>query len=102
MQARDWFRKRSLGDGLITYDEPFMNSYVRANMYLVRGRDMDLLVDTGMGVSRLSEAIEVMPGKPLLALATHIHLDHVGSLNEFMDRAAPLDPPAAFAPMPGA
>lgn len=102
MRAVDWFRKRPLADWLIAYDEPFMNPYVRANMYLVRGRDMDLLVDTGMGVSRLSEAVEITPGKPLLALATHIHLDHVGSLNEFADRAGPLRSAAAFATMPDA
>jgi glyoxylase-like metal-dependent hydrolase (beta-lactamase superfamily II) len=102
MRALDWFRKRVLADCLMAYDEPFMNAYVRANMYLVRGRDTDLLVDTGMGVSRLSEAVEVTPGKPLLALATHIHLDHVGSLNEFADRAGPLHSAAAFATMPDA
>ena len=102
MKAADWFRKRPLTDWLIAYDEPFMNAYVRANMYLVRGRDMDLLIDTGMGVSRLSEAVEVEPGKPLLALATHIHLDHVGSLNEFVARAGPLTSAAAFATMPDA
>jgi glyoxylase-like metal-dependent hydrolase (beta-lactamase superfamily II) len=102
MKAAEWFRKRPLSDGLVIYDEPFMNPYVRANMYLVRGRDMDLLVDTGMGVSRLSEAVEVRPGKPLLALATHIHLDHVGSLNEFADRAGPFTSSAAFATMPDA
>jgi glyoxylase-like metal-dependent hydrolase (beta-lactamase superfamily II) len=100
MKSMDWFRKRSLADWLTAYDEPFMNAYVRANMYLVRGGDMDLLVDTGMGVSRLSDAIDVTPGKPLLALATHIHLDHVGSLNEFADRAGPLRSAAQFETMP--
>jgi glyoxylase-like metal-dependent hydrolase (beta-lactamase superfamily II) len=100
MRAVEWFRKRVLSDWFITYDEPFMNPYVRANMYLVRGRDMDLLVDTGMGVSRLSEAIDATPGKPLLALATHIHLDHVGSFSEFPERAGPTQSAAAFATMP--
>src|SRR4051812_32885659 len=100
MRAMDWFRKRALKDGLTAYDEPFMNAYVRANIYLLRGRDMDLLIDTGMGVARLSDAIEVEPGKPLLALATHIHLDHVGSLHEFADRAGPVYSAEAFATMP--
>jgi glyoxylase-like metal-dependent hydrolase (beta-lactamase superfamily II) len=100
MKAVDWFRKRSLEDGLIAYDEPFMNVYVRANIYLVHGRDLDLLVDTGMGVSRLSEAIDTVSGKPLLALATHIHLDHVGSLHEFDERAGPAYSADAFATMP--
>jgi glyoxylase-like metal-dependent hydrolase (beta-lactamase superfamily II) len=100
MKATDWFRTRELADWLTAYDEPFMNSYVRANMYLLRGRDLDLLIDTGMGVARLSDAVEVEPGKPLLALATHIHLDHVGSLNEFVDRTGPVYSAGAFATMP--
>src|SRR5262245_50670252 len=100
MKAVDWFRKRAFAEWLTAYDEPFMNAYVRANMYLVRGRDMDLLIETGMGVSRLSEAVQTTPGKPLLALATHIHLDHVGSLNEFADRAGATHSAAAFATMP--
>src|SRR5689334_24553523 len=61
MRASDWFRKRRLTECLTAYVEPFMNAYVRANMYLLRGRDIDLLVDTGMGVARLSDAVEVTP-----------------------------------------
>lgn len=100
MDPRNWFRRRSLPDGVIALDEPFMNEFVRANFYLVSGRDMDLVVDTGMGVSRLSGAIDTIPGKPLTALATHIHLDHVGSLHEFAERAGPACSAAAFATMP--
>jgi len=99
MHGRDWFRKRELSDGLTVYDEPFVDIFFRANMFHLRGRDRDLLVDTGMGLARLSEAIDASAGKPLLALATHIHLDHVGSLNEFAERAGPAVSAAAFAEM---
>ena len=102
MKAGNWFRKRVMADWLIAYDEPFMNDFVRANMYLMRGRDMDLLVDTGMGVSRLRDAIDPTAGKPLLALATHLHLDHVGSFHEFGERAGPAYSADAFATMPDA
>ncbi|WP_412535292.1 MBL fold metallo-hydrolase [Mesorhizobium sp. BAC0120] len=74
---------------LAVYEEPFVNSFFRANMFHLAGRDRDLLVDTGMGLARLSEAIEPAAGKPLVASATHIHLDHVGSLHEFAERAGP-------------
>ena len=98
MHGRDWFRRRELTDGLTVYDEPFVHGFFRANMFHLRGRDRDLLVDTGMGLARLSEAIDT-GGKPLLALATHIHVDHVGSLNEFAERAGPAVSAAAFAEM---
>jgi glyoxylase-like metal-dependent hydrolase (beta-lactamase superfamily II) len=74
---------------LAVYDEPFVHSFFRANMFHLTGRDRDLLVDTGMGLARLSDAIELVPDKPLVALATHIHVDHVGSLHEFAERAGP-------------
>jgi glyoxylase-like metal-dependent hydrolase (beta-lactamase superfamily II) len=99
MHGRDWFRRRELTEGLTVYDEPFVHSFFRANMFRLRGRDRDLLVDTGMGLVRLSEAIDTTRGKPLLALATHIHVDHVGSLNEFAERAGPAVSAAAFAEM---
>ena len=96
MDGKDWFRERELADGLIVYDEPFVHDFFRANMFHLSGRDRDLLVDTGMGLARLSDALRVEPGKPLLALATHIHVDHVGSLNEFAERAGPAVSAEAF------
>lgn len=89
MLARDWFRKRQLTPQLTTYDEPFVNSFFNANMFHLVGRDRDLVVDTGMGLARLSEVLDLAPGKPVIALATHIHVDHVGSLHEFNERAGP-------------
>jgi glyoxylase-like metal-dependent hydrolase (beta-lactamase superfamily II) len=102
VKAGEWFSSRELTDRLTAYTEPFMNEYLRANMYLIRGRDIDLLVDTGMGVLPFSEVIPANHGKPLLALATHIHVDHVGSLHEFADRAGPACSAADFATMPDA
>jgi len=89
MDAKAWFRKRKLTDELTVYDEPFVNSFFRANMYHLVGRDRDLVVDTGMGLARFSDALDLTPGKPVIALATHIHVDHVGSLHEFVERAGP-------------
>ncbi|QOF74308.1 MBL fold metallo-hydrolase [Aminobacter sp. SR38] len=80
--------------------EPFVTDYCRANMWLVRGRDLDMLVDTGMGICALAPEIDITPGKPLLAVATHVHLDHVGSLHEFAWRAGPSVEAEFFATMP--
>ncbi len=102
--ARDgeWFTRRSLAPGLDMLTEPFVHGFVRANIYHLRGRDRDLVVDTGMGLASLMSALDLTPGKPLLALATHIHLDHVGSLHEFAERAGPRASADAFATMPDA
>lgn len=84
-----WFEKRAVDASMTMLTEPFVHDYMRANIWHVRGRDLDLLVDTGMGICPLAAEIDTPAGKPLLAVATHIHLDHVGSLHEFTERAGP-------------
>ncbi|RJT42780.1 MBL fold metallo-hydrolase [Mesorhizobium waimense] len=85
----DWFSKTSIDARTTMLTEPFVHDFVRANIWHFRGRDVDLLVDTGMGICPLAPQIDTPAGKPLLVVATHIHLDHVGSLHEFPLRAGP-------------
>lgn len=96
----NWFARKDLGEGIIRFTEPFVHDYLRANIYFVAGRDLDLLVDAGMGLVPLAPLIPSTHGKPLLAVATHIHLDHVGGLHEFPLRAGPRVSGDAFAAMP--
>ena len=95
----DWFSKSIVDEKTTMLTEPFVHGYVRANMWHLRGRDVDLLVDTGMGICPLAPQIETPAGKPLLVVATHIHLDHVGSLHEFPLRAGPRMSAAQFESM---
>jgi glyoxylase-like metal-dependent hydrolase (beta-lactamase superfamily II) len=66
--------------------EPHVQPLLRCNIWHLRGRDRDLLVDTGLGVAPLREEIADLIDKPIEALATHIHYDHVGGLHEFDSR----------------
>jgi glyoxylase-like metal-dependent hydrolase (beta-lactamase superfamily II) len=52
-----------------------------------------------MGLAPLAPLLDLAPGKPVLAVATHIHADHVGSLHEFAERAGPRAEAEAFATM---
>src|SRR5262249_7693257 len=63
--------------------EPHVVPLMRCNIWHVRGRDRDLLIDTGMGVSSLRDAARHLLEKAVLAVATHTHLDHVGGHHEF-------------------
>lgn len=94
-----WFLRREIAPGLFALTEPYLNAVFRANFYFLRGRDRDLLVDAGMGLAPLTPALPLTPGKPLLAVATHVHADHVGSLHEFADRAGPRIEADGFASM---
>jgi glyoxylase-like metal-dependent hydrolase (beta-lactamase superfamily II) len=97
-----WFSKTIVDATTTMLTEPYVHAYMRANIWYVRGRDVDLLVDTGMGICPLAPQIDTPAGKSLLVVATHIHLDHVGSLHEFAERAGPAQSAAAFATMPDA
>ncbi|MBX3578773.1 MAG: MBL fold metallo-hydrolase [Rhizobiaceae bacterium] len=95
-----WFRTRTIEAGITLVTEPHVDAYFSANIFLVRGRDADLVVDTGMGIVPLRPILDLTPGKPVVAVATHIHLDHVGALHEFADRAGPAWSAGHFATMP--
>lgn len=84
--ADRWFEQRRVSDDITHLWEPHVHPFLRCNIWLVRGRDRDLLVDTGLGVTSLREAMQDLIDKPILAAATHIHYDHVGSLHEFDER----------------
>lgn len=94
-----WFGKKELDPALTLITEPFVHPYMSANIWHLKGRDIDLLVDTGMGICPLAPEIDTPAGKPLLVVATHIHLDHVGSLHEFAERAGPRQSAIEFARM---
>jgi glyoxylase-like metal-dependent hydrolase (beta-lactamase superfamily II) len=56
------------------------------NLYLIEGHDRAALIDTGMGIGDLAGACRKLTDKPLWALASHSHWDHVGGLHSFADR----------------
>lgn len=81
--ADRWFERKRISDDITLLFEPHVNAWLRCNIWHVRGRDCDALIDTGMGIASLAEAARDLFQKPLTAVATHIHLDHVGGLHEF-------------------
>jgi glyoxylase-like metal-dependent hydrolase (beta-lactamase superfamily II) len=84
--ASRWFERTKMADGLTLLREPYAHPLLRCNIWHVRGRDRDLLIDTGLGIASLRDEIADLIDKPLVALATHIHYDHVGSFHEFETR----------------
>ena len=86
--ADRWFEDERLSDGITRLWEPHVIRVMQCNIWHVRGRDRDLVIDTGMGIASLHEAAQHLFDKAVTAVATHSHLDHVGSLHEFGDRIA--------------
>ncbi len=83
INATDWYRIRKLGDGVTWIDEPHIREFFRCNIWHVRGRERDMLVDSGMGVVSLRAHVPLVTERPLDAVASHTHFDHIGCHHEF-------------------
>ena len=53
--------------------------------YLLEGKDRALLIDTGLGICDISAEVKKLTGKPVTAVATHIHWDHIGGHKYYPD-----------------
>ena len=83
----NWFATKKFNDGLYLISEIHYWHWNRPNLWLIKGQTQDVLIDTGLGVASLREHIASLIDKPLLAIASHVHFDHVGGLHEFEHRA---------------
>jgi glyoxylase-like metal-dependent hydrolase (beta-lactamase superfamily II) len=81
--AERWFELRRIGDDITLIFEPHVVPFLRCNIWHVRGRDRDLVIDTGMGVASLREFAKDILAQPVTAVATHVHIDHIGNHHEF-------------------
>jgi len=86
--AEAWFEITHAGGGVTRITEPHVHELIRANAFLVEGPERDMLVDSGLGISSLRERLQRdgLLRRPVVAIATHAHMDHVGSLHEFEQR----------------
>lgn len=85
--ADAWFRTESVADGITRLVEPYIDVLLESNVWHVRGRDADLVVDAANGVGSLLPFVAPLAGgRPIIAVATHGHFDHTGGLHEFDDR----------------
>jgi glyoxylase-like metal-dependent hydrolase (beta-lactamase superfamily II) len=84
--ADQWFEFRRVDDDITLIWEPHVVPLIRCNIWHVRGRDRDLLIDTGLGMASLKAAARDLFEKSLMVVATHAHYDHVGGFHEFEDR----------------
>ncbi|TJV27846.1 MAG: MBL fold metallo-hydrolase, partial [Mesorhizobium sp.] len=66
--------------------EPWIKPFFRCNIWHVRGRDRDLLFDTGLGHFSLRRHVPLVTERKLVCVASHTHFDHIGCHHEFPDR----------------
>ncbi|MEQ6916049.1 MBL fold metallo-hydrolase [Halomonas aquatica] len=85
-RPEDWYATKRVGDEVTLISEPFIKAFYRCNIWHVRGRERDMLVDSGMGVLSLREWVPLVTERDLTAVASHTHFDHIGCHHEFKDR----------------
>ena len=82
----DWYETLDCGDGITLIREPYIHVFYRCNIWYVRGRNSNLLFDSGLGVVSLATQFPWLTAAPLVAVASHTHFDHIGNTHEFHHR----------------
>ena len=80
---KDWFTIDSIDES--TYIISEYRHWEETHCYLLIGSDRALLVDTGLGICNICEQVGKLTDKPITAVATHIHWDHIGGHKYFPD-----------------
>ena len=86
IDAAHWYETICFGDDVTLVHEPWIKPFFRCNVWHVRGRDRDLLFDTGLGHFSLREHVALVRERAPLCVASHTHFDHIGCHHEFSDR----------------
>lgn len=83
VDAEHWYETIRMGDGVTLIHEPWIKPFYRCNMWHVRGRDRDLLFDSGLGHFSLKQHVPLVSERALTCVASHAHFDHIGNHHEF-------------------
>ncbi|MEM7207042.1 MAG: MBL fold metallo-hydrolase [Pseudomonadota bacterium] len=81
--ADQWYEILPINDGISLIRETHVAPWLRCNMWHIRGRTHDLLIDTGMGVKPLKSEVTQLLERPVKVISTHAHFDHIGGAHEF-------------------
>jgi glyoxylase-like metal-dependent hydrolase (beta-lactamase superfamily II) len=83
VSADQWYETIRFSDDVTLIHEPWIKPFYRCNMWHVRGRDADLLFDSGLGHFSLRQHVPLVTDRSLLCVASHTHFDHIGNHHEF-------------------
>ena len=88
----NWFTIDKIDNETIIISE--YRHWEETHCYLLNGKEKSLLIDTGLGISNIYDEVRKLTDKPIAAVATHIHWDHIGRhkyFPEFYAHAEELD-----------
>lgn len=79
----NWFTIEQIDKN--TYIISEYRHWEETHCYLLNGTEHSLLIDTGLGICNIYDEVIKLTDKPIIAVATHIHWDHIGGHNYFPD-----------------
>jgi len=79
----NWYEVHHFSDDISLITETYVAEWLRCNIWHVKGRTHDLIIDTGMGMRPLKMEISQLDEKPVICISTHCHFDHIGGAHEF-------------------
>jgi glyoxylase-like metal-dependent hydrolase (beta-lactamase superfamily II) len=74
----DWYEVIRISDDISLIREKYIAHWLRCNIWHLRGKNYDLLIDSGMGLRPLKQVIATLSEKPITVVSTHCHFDHLG------------------------
>jgi len=87
--ATSWFSLTWVTGRTAAITEPHVDGLLQANLWYLRGRERDLLVDTGNGIAQVRPVLERLArgrARDVVTLVTHARIDHIGGFHEFERR----------------
>lgn len=82
-----WYAIKPVDNDIVWLREIFVDNYSVGDSWLLRGAEIDLVVDTCSGIVPLAPVVESICNKPVLAVALNDSYDHCGGWSGFSDRA---------------
>ncbi|HPF87404.1 MAG TPA: MBL fold metallo-hydrolase [Candidatus Limiplasma sp.] len=79
----DWFTIDHIADDTHIISE--YRHWEETHCYLLTGTEKALLIDTGLGICNIYDEVVKLTDKPVTAVATHVHWDHIGGHRYFPD-----------------
>ena len=83
IKPEHWYETIRMSDDVTLIHEPWIKPFFRCNMWHVRGRDRDLLFDSGLGHFSLRKHVALVSEREVSCVASHTHFDHIGCHHEF-------------------
>lgn len=98
---KDWYQVTTIDHNIRLISEHAINPFYRCNIWHVRGKDRDMMIDSGSGLYSLRQNVAGLLDKPMTAVASHTHFDHIGCHHEFeCCLAHPAEIPVLINPTP--